>query len=107
MSEWDSMEAEYAVMGLHPASHVMAHLRKQLGKGVITSTELAGMEDGTRVTVAGWIIRRQRPSGNAVYVTHSPFELICGDHSRQSSTLPAVLLVNSLDKLLADVPGKV
>ena len=81
LSEWDSMEAEYAVMGLHPASHVMAHLRRQLGKGVITSAELTGMKDGTRVTVAGWVIRRQHPLGNAVYVTledeygHSPLVL--------------------------------
>jgi error-prone DNA polymerase len=81
LSDWERMEGEYAVMGLHPASHVMAHLRKRLGKGVITSAELVGLEDGARVTVAGWVIRRQRPLGNAVYITledeygHSPLVL--------------------------------
>jgi error-prone DNA polymerase len=59
----------------------MVHLRSRLGKGVITSAELVGLADGAKVVVAGWVIRRQRPLGNAVYVTledeygHSPLVL--------------------------------
>jgi error-prone DNA polymerase len=101
LSDWESMEGEYAVMGLHPASHVMAHLRKQLGKGVITSAELVGLEDGARVTVAGWVIRRQRPLGNAVYVTledeygHSPLVLWTETYERLRNVFREPLVIVS------------
>ena len=81
LSTWERMEEEYRTMGLHPEGHVMAYLREQLGSSVITSTEVAGLEDGARVTVAGLVIRRQRPLAKAVYVTledecgHTPLVL--------------------------------
>ena len=69
LSGWDRMEEEYRTMGLHPEGHVMAHLREQLGPDVKTSADVAGLEDGAQVTVAGLVIRRQRPLAKAVYVT--------------------------------------
>ena len=68
-------------MGLHREGHVMAHLREQLGPDVVTSADVAGLEDGAQVNVAGLVIRRQRPLAKAVYVTledeygHTPLVL--------------------------------
>ena len=81
LSDWERMEEEYRTMGLHPEGHVMGYLRERLGPNVITSTEVAGLEDGTPVTVAGLVIRRQRPLGKAVFITledeygHTPLVL--------------------------------
>ena len=56
----------------------MVYLRKQLVPEVVTSREVAEMDDGTQVSVAGLVIRRQRPLAKAVFVTledeygHSP-----------------------------------
>ena len=69
LSAWERMEEEYRTMGLHPAGHVMAYLRKQLGEDVITSAEVTGLANGAEVTVAGLVIRRQRPLGKAVFIT--------------------------------------
>ena len=80
-SVWEHMEAEYRTMGLHPTGHIMEYIRVQLGPQVMTSAEVAGLEDGARVTVAGLVIRRQRPLAKAVYVTledaygHTPLVL--------------------------------
>ena len=46
----------------------MAHLRPNL-PGVLTSQDLDDICEGQEVTVAGLVIRRQRPMGNAVFVT--------------------------------------
>ena len=78
---WEQMDGEYRTMGLHPDGHVMAYLREQLGSDVLTSQDMSGLEDGTEVTVAGLVIRRQRPLGKAVFITledehgHSPLIL--------------------------------
>ena len=78
---WESMNGEYRTMGLHPDGHVMSYLRQRLGPEVLTSQDLEGLEDGTEVTVAGLVIRRQRPLGKAVFITledeygHSPLIL--------------------------------
>ena len=65
---WERMEGEYRTMGLHPESHVLAYLRDHL-RGVSTSAEVAAMEDGAQVRVAGLVIRRQRPLGKAVFLS--------------------------------------
>ena len=69
LSQWEVMLAEYRTMGLHPNGHFMAHVRPHLDKGVLPSDEVADMEDGTEVTVAGLVIRRQHPGAKAVFIT--------------------------------------
>ncbi|MDA0989048.1 MAG: DNA polymerase III subunit alpha [Chloroflexi bacterium] len=66
---WESMDGEYRAMGVHPSSHVMAHMRAGLGSDVISSRDVQEMPDGAQVMVAGLVIRRQRPQGKAVFVT--------------------------------------
>ncbi len=68
-TDWEQMMGEYRSMGIHPESHVMARLRPSLPSNVIRSDEVAKYEEGERVTVAGLVIRRQRPSGNATFIT--------------------------------------
>jgi len=67
--QWEQMQAEYAVMSLFPAGHIMASLRPRFSKEVLTSQDIAGMGDGAEVTTAGLVIRRQRPLGKAVFIT--------------------------------------
>ncbi|MCZ6788966.1 MAG: DNA polymerase III subunit alpha [Chloroflexi bacterium] len=69
LTPWEIMEGEYRTMGLHPGGHVLAYLRDQLEGAVSTSREIVDLEDGAQVTVAGLVIRRQRPSGKAVFIT--------------------------------------
>ena len=69
LSEWESMEGEYHTLGLYPNGCLMASLRPQLGTDVLSSLDIPGMSDGADVTVAGLVIRRQRPLAKAVFVT--------------------------------------
>ena len=69
LSRWETMLAEYRTMGLHPNGHFMAHVRPHLGHEVLTSDNVAEMEDGSEVTVAGLVIRRQHPGARAVFIT--------------------------------------
>lgn len=77
-TKWEQMMGEYAAMGVHPESHIMARLRPSLPANVAKSDEVQNYEEGSRVTVAGLVIRRQRPSGKATFITledefgHSP-----------------------------------
>jgi error-prone DNA polymerase len=68
-SRWEIMLEEYRVLGLYPAGHLMALLRPHLDPGVRSSQDVLGLDDGTEVTVAGLVIRRQRPLAKAVFVT--------------------------------------
>ena len=68
-SPFDEMVREYQTMGLHPTSHVMAYVRERLGKHVLTSDQVRSLPDGERVTVAGMVIRRQRPLAKAIFIT--------------------------------------
>ena len=69
MTPWERMEGEYRTMGLHPGGHVMAYIRDQLEGQVATSREIVDLEDGIQITVAGLVIRRQRPLGKAIFIT--------------------------------------
>jgi error-prone DNA polymerase len=75
---WQRMMNEYSVMGVHPGGHIMAYLRPALPSHVARSDSLHHLGEGARVTVAGLVIRRQRPSGKATFITledefgHSP-----------------------------------
>ena len=68
-SEWESMEGEYQTLGLYPKGCLMAALRPNLGKEVLTSLDVPDMSDGEQVTVAGLAIRRQKPLGKAIFIT--------------------------------------
>ena len=67
--QWELMIEEYRALGIHPGGHLMAMLRPHLGKEILNSQEVTGLADGTEVTVAGLVIRRQRPLAKAVFVT--------------------------------------
>ena len=69
LTQWERMHGEYRTMGIHPSGHIMAHLRDRLGTMATTSREVVDLEDGAEVTVAGLVIRRQRPLGKAVFLT--------------------------------------
>ena len=77
----------------------MAHLRVQVGAKVATSQEIMGLEDGARVTVAGLVIRRQRPLGKAVFITledelgHIPLIIWSAVYSRLRHIFREPLLV--------------
>ncbi|MFC1976934.1 OB-fold nucleic acid binding domain-containing protein [Chloroflexota bacterium] len=65
---WERMREEYGVLGLFPDGHVMAQLRPRFN-GLFTSRDIAKLRDGTSVTAAGLVIRRQRPHGKVVFLT--------------------------------------
>ena len=69
MSVWESMAGEYQTMGVYPRGHLMAHVRPHLPRDVTPSHYVPGLDDGEEVTVAGLIIRRQRPLAKAVFIT--------------------------------------
>jgi error-prone DNA polymerase len=62
MTDVERLAADYAgtsvTLGRHPMALRRAALR---GRGVLSARELAGMDDGARVQVAGSVIVRQRP----------------------------------------------
>jgi error-prone DNA polymerase len=69
MNNWESMLGEYKTMGIHPNGHLMAHIRKKLPSSVVTSEDLVHFEQGSNITVAGLVIRRQHPATDVVFVT--------------------------------------
>ena len=69
LTSWEHMQGEYRALGMHPQSHVMAYLRSCLPEETITSQDVEGLEDGQEATVAGLIVRRQRPLAKAVFLT--------------------------------------
>lgn len=97
-TKWDQMMGEYGSMGVHPESHIMARLRPSLLSNVARSDELKNYVEGARVTVAGLVIRRQRPSGKATFITledefgHSPLVIWPDIYKR--------VRLNTLDQLL-------
>ena len=66
---WECMREEYNVLSLFPSGHVMALLRHRFNGGFHTSRDIEKLADGTAVTAAGLVIRRQRPQGKVVYIT--------------------------------------
>ena len=66
---WELMGEEYRTMGIYPQGHLMAQVRPYLPEGVLSSQEAQAAPDGAEVTVAGLVIRRQRPLSRAVFIT--------------------------------------
>ena len=69
LNEMEEMGKEYSVMGLYPRGHLMNLLRRNLPKHILSSKDLVSINDGHQVVVAGVVIRRQYPSGKAVFMT--------------------------------------
>jgi error-prone DNA polymerase len=62
---------DYRTLGLSLKAHPVAFLRQRLDSaGVTPNIRLSAIQDGTRVTVAGVVLVRQRPGkGNAIFLT--------------------------------------
>jgi error-prone DNA polymerase len=122
------MAGEYYTMGIHPEGHLMAHMRPHLDSEILTSQQIPDVDDGAEVSVAGLVIRRQRPLGNAVFITledefghiplivwpkvhdryrlvmREPVLLVRGTVSRRDGTLNIVVGHAESLKTLRDVP---
>jgi len=59
---WEQMLADYRTTNLSVGVHPLELLRPRLSKGVLSSRELADVQHGRRVAVAGMVVARQRPS---------------------------------------------
>ena len=59
---WELMVADYRTTSLSVDVHPLELLRPHLPAGVLSSVELMELEHGASVTVAGYVIARQRPS---------------------------------------------
>jgi error-prone DNA polymerase len=62
-TEGENLVADYRHLGLTLGRHPLALLRSSFERrGVVRATELAHLDDGTRVAVAGLVTTRQKPS---------------------------------------------
>jgi error-prone DNA polymerase len=62
MSERDRVAADYAVHGVSTGPHLVSLLRPSLDAlGCVPLAKVAGLRDGSRITVAGLVIARQAP----------------------------------------------
>ncbi len=61
MTHLERIAADYRTQSLTVGEHPMGALRASLDPGILRSGDLAGLPDGSRVTVAGTVICRQRP----------------------------------------------
>ncbi|MDQ8044737.1 MAG: DNA polymerase III subunit alpha [Patulibacter sp.] len=69
LNRWESMLADYATTGLTTGTHPLSILRRRLQeRRAVTSDDLTRMPHGSQVTVAGFVVARQRP-GTAKGVT--------------------------------------
>jgi error-prone DNA polymerase len=59
---WEQMLADYRTTNLSVGVHPLELLRPRLQQGVLSSRELAEVQHGRRVAVAGMVVARQRPS---------------------------------------------
>jgi error-prone DNA polymerase len=62
LSGWERMLADYGSFRISIAEHPMALMRPELAEGVLSSRALARAKEGSRVTVAGLVVARQRPA---------------------------------------------
>jgi error-prone DNA polymerase len=62
MSERERLAADYGTTGITLGPHPLALMRRELARrGVTRAADLAGLEDGRPVRIAGSVIVRQRP----------------------------------------------
>ncbi|SVC27774.1 uncharacterized protein METZ01_LOCUS280628, partial [marine metagenome] len=128
LTDWDKMEGEYKSMHLHPSEHVMTYARNQLRPGISPTRDVWGMKNGSKVAVAGLVIRRQRPAGQAIFLTledeyghasfiiwpavykrlrhilKEPFLVVRGTVSRREGTMNVVVQQAEILEVLAAPP---
>ncbi|MDP7612459.1 MAG: DNA polymerase III subunit alpha [Dehalococcoidia bacterium] len=68
-SNWDLMIGEYESTGIYTNGHIMEEIRPKLPAVIIRSNQVKFQEEQTEISVAGIVIRRQRPSGKTVFIT--------------------------------------
>jgi error-prone DNA polymerase len=61
LDSWETAIENYRATGINLGEHPLALLRDGIGEGVVRSSELARVKDGSTVEVAGMVIARQRP----------------------------------------------
>jgi len=61
LGEWERAIADYGSTGMTLGEHPLALLRADLDPGLAHSADLARIEDGRAVEVAGMVVARQRP----------------------------------------------
>jgi error-prone DNA polymerase len=60
-SVWERLLSDYRSTGLSTGVHPLALLRPELPRGTLSSVDLPGARNGSRVAVAGMVVARQRP----------------------------------------------
>ncbi len=60
-SVWEQLLSDYRATGLSTGVHPLALLRSELPPGTLFSVDLPTARNGSRVTVAGMVVARQRP----------------------------------------------
>jgi error-prone DNA polymerase len=83
--EWERMKDEYNVLDLFPAGHVMAKMRHRFNDGFLTSRDIEGLSNGSEITTAGLVIRRQVYERQE-YEFKSSFLVIEGRLSKREGT---------------------
>ncbi len=69
LGDWQTMLADYATTGMTTGNHPLALLRERLSRRrAVPAAQLPQLRHGTAVTVAGFVVARQRP-GTAKGVT--------------------------------------
>ena len=68
-SNWEIMSGEYKSMGIYVKGHIMKEVRRKIDFNLSTSIEVDKMEDGSKVVIAGLVIRRQKPLAKSVFIT--------------------------------------
>ena len=61
LGEWESMLADYGSTGMTLGEHPLALLRPTLPAGAVSSLDLRTIPHGSRVSVGGLVVARQRP----------------------------------------------
>jgi error-prone DNA polymerase len=61
LSAWESMLADYGSTGLTVHAHPLALLRDRLPARAVTSRDIETLEHGSRLTMGGLVVARQRP----------------------------------------------
>ena len=98
-NEWERMIGEYATIGMYPEGHLMAKIRSQLPAKVAKSNEVRNYANGEQISVAGLVIRRQRPSSKTIFLTledefgHSPLLIWARDYKRLKPLIKQSLIL--------------
>ncbi len=88
LSDWESMIADYTATGISIDAHPLALLRERLtSTGARSVADLARIEHGSTIQIAGLVIARQRP-GTANGVT---FMLLEDEHGTVNLIVPPAL----------------